>query len=310
MVEKVRQGYDLVVGTRLRGKILPGAMPWKNRYIGNPVLTGTLNFLFRSGLSDAHCGMRAFRREAFERMDLRCTGMEFASEMIVKATLLGMQRAEVPITYAPDGRNRPSHLRPWRDGWRHLRFLLLYSPSWLYMIPGILLFLLGISLNTFLNLIPESAYITLGSLFFGTHWTVPATLSAVFGLQVIFLGLISLLYSVQRGLYPQPAWFERFSKRISLELGLLVGVVLILAGSAVEGVILVKWIRSSFGALAEFRLAMFGLMWIMLGTECMLNSFVLGLLNQQVETIPAEVRIQQHQPVENRSEETIPSSVG
>ena len=281
-------------------------MPWKNRYIGNPVLTSTLNFLFHSGLSDAHCGLRAFRREAFERMDLRCTGMEFASEMIVKATLLGMRRGEVPITYAPDGRSRASHLRPWRDGWRHLRFLLLYSPSWLYMIPGILLFFSGIGLNTFLNLIPELAYITLGSLFFGTHWTVPATLSAVFGLQIIFLGLISLLYSVQRGLYPQPAWFERFSRHISLELGLLVGLFLILAGSGIEGIILVKWIRSAFGELAEFRLAMFGLMWIILGTECMLNSFVIGLLGQQVETIPTDIRTRQAIPartlVENPAE--------
>jgi glycosyltransferase involved in cell wall biosynthesis len=127
MVERLRFGSDLVVGTRLRGRILPGAMPWKNRYLGNPALTGILNLLFRSGLSDAHCGLRAFTRDAFERMRLGCTGMEFASEMIVKATLLGMLREEVPITYAPDGRQRASHLRPWRDGWRHLRFLLLYG---------------------------------------------------------------------------------------------------------------------------------------------------------------------------------------
>jgi glycosyltransferase involved in cell wall biosynthesis len=288
MLEKLRDGADLVVGTRLKGRILPGAMPWKNRYLGNPALTGLLNLLFRSGLSDAHCGLRAFTRSAFERMDLRCTGMEFASEMIVKATLLDMRREETPITYAPDGRQRPSHLRPWRDGWRHMRFLLLYSPGWVYLVPGLAMFLIGFVLNTVLSLLPETTYLWLGSLFFGTHWTVPATLSAVFGMQVAFLGVISSTYGVQRGLFPPPDWQAWITRRISMEVGLLVGLGLVLIGGIVEAQIALGWVRSGFGTLGELRPAVYGLMWIMLGVEWMFNSFILGLLYQALETIPDE----------------------
>ncbi|HEX9012536.1 MAG TPA: glycosyltransferase family 2 protein, partial [Anaerolineaceae bacterium] len=230
MLNRLAAGAELVVGTRLKGRIMPGAMPWKNRYLGNPALTGVLNLFFHSGFSDAHCGLRVFTREAFQRMDLRCTGMEFASEMVVKATLLGMRREEVPITYYPDGRQRAPHLQPWRDGWRHLRFLLIYSPGWVYLLPGLGLFLAGFGLNTILNLLPESTYLWLGTLFFGTHWTVPATLAAVFGMQTAFLGLIATTYGVQRGLYPAPGWFAALNRRISLEFGLLVGLAVLLVG--------------------------------------------------------------------------------
>jgi hypothetical protein len=286
MLEKLRNGADLVVGTRLRGRILPGAMPWKNRYLGNPALTGLLNLLFHSGLSDAHCGLRAFTRTAFDRMDLRCSGMEFASEMIVKATLLGMKREETPITYAPDGRERAPHLRPWRDGWRHLRFLLLYSPGWVYLVPGAALFMFGFVLDTVLSLLPETTYLWLGSVFFGTHWTVPASLAAIFGMQVLFLGLISTTYGVQRGLFPPPAWHAWITRRISMEVGLLVGLALVLIGGAIEAQIALAWVHSEFGTLGELRPAVYGLMWIMLGFEWLFNSFILGLLSQAVETLP------------------------
>jgi glycosyltransferase involved in cell wall biosynthesis len=290
MIHLLQEGSDIVIGSRMRGNILPGAMPWKNRYIGNPVLTGTLNFLFQAHVSDAHCGLRAFTRSAFDRMELRCTGMEFASEMIVKATLLDLKKAETPVTYWPDGRNRAPHLRPWRDGWRHLRLLLLYSPTWLYMLPGLLLLLVGLGLNTFLNLIPEATYITFGPIFFGTHWTVPATLAAAFGLQGIFLGMITLIYSAQRGLYPQPAWFSRISKHLSLERMLLAGLLVALVGLGIELNILIHWIMSGFGELTQFRMAMFGLMWILLGAETGFNSFILGLLANEVETLPVPGR--------------------
>ncbi|MDD5369289.1 MAG: glycosyltransferase family 2 protein [Anaerolineaceae bacterium] len=287
MLDKLREGVDVVVGTRLHGKILPGAMPWKNRYFGNPALTGALNLLFRSGLSDAHCGLRAFTHSAFEQMDLRCTGMEFASEMVVKATLLGLERVEVPVTYSPDGRNRSPHLRPWRDGWRHLRFLLLYSPSLVYIIPGLLALLVGIGLNSILNVIPETTYLTFGRLFFGTHWTVPATLSAAFGLQGVFLGIITVKYSVQRGLYPEPTWYSRISGILSLEWLLVFGLLLGLVGVVIEAGILAQWISSGFGELTEIRLALYGAMWILLGAESAFNSFVLGLLTHEVETLPS-----------------------
>jgi hypothetical protein len=219
-------------------------------------------------------------------MDLRCSGMEFASEMVVKATLLDLRREEVPVTYSPDGRSRAPHLRPWRDGWRHLRFLLLYSPSWIYIVPGLLALFLGIGFNTILNLIPETTYLTFGRLFFGTHWTVPATLAAAFGLQAVFLGVITLKYSVQRGLYPEPGWFSHISGAFSLEWLLVLGLLLGLVGMIMEAGILTQWIASGFGELTEFRLALYGSMWILLGAESAFNSFVLGLLTHEVETLP------------------------
>lgn len=286
MVQELRNGTDLVIGSRLKGNIQPGAMPWKNRFIGNPALTGILNFLFHSGLSDAHSGMRAFTREAFDQMNLRCTGMEFASEMVVKASLLNLHRAEIPITYLPDGRDRGSHLRPWRDGWRHLRFLLLYSPRWVFLIPGLILLLAGLLLNTTLALTPEASTLTLGKVFFGTHWTIPATLAAALGLQALYLGIITLKYSIQHGLYPPPGWFEGLSRRASLEIILGLGVLFFVIGLSFEAAIFYRWVSSGFGALAEIRMAMFGLMWLLLGAESIFNSFVLGLLTQAVETLP------------------------
>jgi glycosyltransferase involved in cell wall biosynthesis len=286
MVRQLQSGADLVMGTRLKGDIQPGAMPWKNRYIGNPILTGILNFLFHSGLSDAHSGMRAFTRSAFDQMDLRCAGMEFASEMVVKASLLDLRRGEIPISYLPDGRNHKSHLRPWRDGWRHLRFLLLYSPRWVFLVPGLVLFWVGLLLNTILVLTPEPAIFSLGRVFFGTHWTIPSTLAAALGLQAIYLGIITLKYSIQNGLYPPPNWFNRISRGFSLELILALGLLFSLVGLYLEMTIFIHWIKSGFGALAEIRKAMYGFMWILLGAESIFNSFVLGLLTQVVETLP------------------------
>jgi glycosyltransferase involved in cell wall biosynthesis len=143
-VEKLDEGYHLVMGNRFLGGIEPGAMPWKNRYIGNPVLTWVGRVLFRCPAKDFHCGIRGYTREAFERMDLRTTGMEFASEMVIKATVLGLKITEVPTTLSKDGRSRPPHLRPWRDGWRHLRFMLLFSPRWLFLVPGSVLSLVSL----------------------------------------------------------------------------------------------------------------------------------------------------------------------
>ena len=144
-VEKLREGYDLVMGNRFKGGIKPGAMPWKNRYIGNPILSTIGKILFHCPASDFHCGLRSYSKDAFTRMDLRTTGMEFASEMVIKATLSGMKITEVPTTLSPDGRTRPPHLRPYRDGWRHLRFMLLFSPNWLFLIPGLFLMMAGLA---------------------------------------------------------------------------------------------------------------------------------------------------------------------
>src|SRR5262249_44425393 len=140
----LREGYDVVMGNRFAGGIQPGAMPWKNRYIGNPILSGIGRLFFACPVRDFHCGIRGFSKDAFDRLDLPTTGLEYASEMVIKATLHGMRMTEVPTTLKPDGRSRPPHLRPWRDGWRHLRFMLLYSPRWLFLIPGLLLTAVGL----------------------------------------------------------------------------------------------------------------------------------------------------------------------
>ena len=144
-VEKLREGYDVVMGNRFQGGIRPGAMPWKNRYIGNPILSAIGKILFHAGVGDFHCGLRGFSKSAFLKMDLRTTGMEFASEMVIKAKLMGLKMTEVPTVLSPDGRSRPPHLLPYRDGWRHLRFMLLHSPRWLFLYPGILLMVLGLA---------------------------------------------------------------------------------------------------------------------------------------------------------------------
>ena len=286
MVEMLRQGYDLVVGSRFKGTIHPGAMPWKNRYLGNPILTGLLNLFFRSGLSDAHCGLRAVRKEAFCRMQLRCLGMEFASEMIVKASLEQMKISEVPIHYYPDGRQRAPNLRPFQDGWRHLKFLLLYCPLWLYFIPGLAFLIGGFLANTALSLIPENEFIRVQSFFFGTHWMIPATLITLVGLQMIWLGVFSHTYASQKGFYPAPGWMKSLNKFLSVDKGLLVSLLFALVGIGIEARIVMVWFSSSFGELAAFRPAIYGLMWLVLGVEYGTNSFFLDLMINGVDTIP------------------------
>jgi glycosyltransferase involved in cell wall biosynthesis len=278
MVKKLQEGYDLVMGSRFKGRIVNGAMPWKNRYIGNPVLTTVLNLFFWSGLSDAHCGMRGFTKSAFEQMQLRSTGMEFASEMVVKAAVLNLRRTEVPVTLYPDPPGRTPHLRPWRDGWRHLRFLLLYSPLWLYIIPGVMLIVLSIILNVVLNLLPPDQFFRLGSLFFGTHWTIPATFGATLGVQLLFLGIAARLYAVNKGLLPIKQWVQQFLDIFSLERGIILGLTLSLIGIVIELFIFSTWAVGGFGELNAQRLGMLGLMWILIGLQVVFNSFFLSLL--------------------------------
>lgn len=288
MIAKLRGGYDLAVGSRFKGIIQPGAMPWMNRYVGNPILTRILNVFFRSGLSDTQCGLRAFTNSAFRRMQLRSTGMEFASEMIVKARLLNLRMAEVPITLRPDGRKRPPHLRPWRDSWRHVRFLLLYSPIWLYIIPGLALLALGIGLNTTLNLLPSGAFVRLGPMSLGDHWTIPATIAALIGMYCLVLGVLAHAYSVKVGLYPARRWLKPVAASLSLETGLAIGILVALLGFAIEGAILLAWIRSSFGDLRAMRLGLYGLMWIALGVQMIMGSFALSIVINDTKSLPGD----------------------
>ena len=204
--------------------------------------------------------------------------MEFASEMLVQASLHDLRISEVPISLYPDGRNRKPNLRPWRDGWRHLRFLLLYSPVWLYLVPGILLLTIGLLVDTILFLTPETSFITIQNLFFGTHWMVPSVLAAIVGLQMICLGIFSSIYSVQKNLYPATRVTRWLNKFFRLEWSLLVGAVMFLLGVGMELHILIQWIMSAFGELNAFRSALYGLMWIVLGVELITNGFFLDLL--------------------------------
>ncbi len=191
MVRKLTEGYELCMGTRLKGTIMPGAMPWKNQHIGNPILTGILNLFFRSGLSDAHCGLRAFTKDAFSKMQLESQGMEFASEMVVKAAILNLKRTEIPTTLHKDGRDRPPHLQPWRDGWRHLKFLLVYSPLWLFFIPALLSLLVGGGIIALLLSTPGDALAQFAGLQLGDHWLPIASAILIVGYQFFLLGVVS-----------------------------------------------------------------------------------------------------------------------
>ena len=194
-LEKLREGYELVMGNRFKGGIKPGAMPWKNRYIGNPVLSGIGIVLFSCPVSDFHCGLRAYTVEAFRKMDLRTTGMEFASEMVIKATLLKMRIAEVPTTLSPDGRSRPPHLRPWRDGWRHLRFMFLCSPRWLFLYPGLAMIAAGLGLGAWL--LPSRREV------FGVeldvHTLLYAAIAVVVGFQAVAFALFARVFRAFAG---------------------------------------------------------------------------------------------------------------
>jgi len=200
-VEKLREGYDLVMGCRLPsggGMIMPGAMPWKHRWIGNPALSTIGRLFFKSPVSDFHCGLRAFRKDAIEKLELRTTGMEFASEMVIKATIMGLCITQIPITLYKDGRSIPPHLRSWRDGWRHLRFMLMYSPRWLFLIPGSMLFTISLSFFILLELGP----IRIGSIVFDTNTLLVFAMTILFGFQLIAFSIYTKAFAITEGLLP------------------------------------------------------------------------------------------------------------
>lgn len=273
-VEKLHEGCDLVMGTRLRGKIMPGAMPWHHRWIGNPLLTSFLNILFKSGISDAHCGMRGFTKDAYQKMDLRTTGMEFASEMVIKAAKLRLNITEIPITYYPDKRGRLPHLKSFHDGWRHLRFMLMLSPNYLFMMPGILLVLAGISIMLFLFTGPLSVFgITLDvhTMLFGMVFTL-------LGLQVIFLGMFAKIFSYTENFSRNERSLEKYLKRFTLETGLIIGSAIGLLGFLGNLSMFIKWARSGFGPFAELRMVILSSTLLLIGIETLFASFFLSML--------------------------------
>ncbi|MGH9852981.1 MAG: glycosyltransferase family 2 protein [Blastocatellia bacterium] len=276
-VEKLREGYELVMGNRFKGGIKPGAMPPLHRYFGNPLLSGIGRMFFHSPCGDFQCGLRGFSKEAIERLDLRTTGMEFASEMVVKATLSRLRIAEAPTTLSPDGRSRPPHLRTWRDGWRYLRFLLLYSPQWLFLYPGLALMLLGAV--TGLLILPGS--LTFGSVHFDVHTLLYAAMAVVIGFQAGAFAIFTKVFAVSEGLLPEDARLNRLLRRIKLEAGLAVGIVLLLFGLGSSIYALSDWGAREFGALDPFRVMRMiipAVTALVLGCQIILSSFFLSVL--------------------------------
>lgn len=276
-VEKLREGYDVVMGNRFRGGIKPGAMPLLNRYLGNPVLTGIGRLFFRTPMGDFHCGMRGFTKAAAERMNLQTTGMEFASEMVVKASLLGMRITEVPTTLSPDGRNRPPHLRRWRDGWRHLRFMLLYSPRWLFLYPGLLLMLIGLAAGAWLLPGPR----TVGSVTFDVHTLLYAMLAMLIGFQAVVFAVFTKTFAISEGLMPEDPRLTRLFNVVTLETGLVAGSFLVLLGLGGSLHAVRMWGETSFGALEPthtLRTILPAVLSLTLGCQTILASFFMSVL--------------------------------
>src|SRR5262245_11856590 len=248
-IERLRAGDDFVFGCRLPaggGTILPGAMPWQNRWIGNPALTAIGRLFFRAPVSDFHCGLRAFRKRAVDELNLRTTGMEFASEMIVKAALRRSRISEVPITLYPHGRSRPPHLRRWRDGWRHLRFMLLFCPRWLFLMPGSLLCLIGAGFGAWLVASP----IHIGAVEFSLNTQLACSMALLAGFQLVTFAGFTKVFAIAEGLLPEDPRLTRLTEHHRmLEFGLLSGAVLVLSGLALFVMAVNHWRRVSFGEL-------------------------------------------------------------
>lgn len=246
MIARLEDGYDVCMGNRFKGGIAPGAMPWKNRHIGNPALTGILNLFFRSGVGDAHCGLRAIRKDAFLRLGLTGSGMEFASEMVIKAALLKLKMVEVPATLSKDLRDRAPHLRPWRDGWRHLRYLFMLSPTWAFGVPGLAALGTGI---TILAIAALHALGVLGAIPFGESWIVVAALLTAVGHMAMMMSLASHLYGVMSGYRLAKRWYARVGPVFSLETCVFGGLGLVAASVAALTGIAITWGAGSFAAL-------------------------------------------------------------
>ena len=276
-LDALHGGADLVMGNRFLGSIEPGAMPKLNRYVGNPVLTRLGRLLFRSPSGDFHCGMRAFRRSSILGLGLRTAGMEFASEMVVRATLAKLEIVEVPVTLSPDGRSRPPHLRPWRDGWRHLRFLLLYSPRWLFLYPGIALMLAGTALG--IALLPGPLHI--GDVGIDVNAFVYCAVAVIIGYQAVTFSVFARAFAASEGLLPPNKTMERLFRVVTLEVGLAVGLLLFVAGLGLSIYTVAFWSGRSFGALSTsstIRLVVPAATFMILGLQTVLASFFLSIL--------------------------------
>jgi glycosyltransferase involved in cell wall biosynthesis len=274
-VEKWRQGYEVVMGNRFRGEIKPGAMPWHHKYIGNPALSSVLNLFFHAGIGDSHCGMRGFTREVFDRMDLRSTGMEFASEFVIKAAQLPAKLTEIPITLWPDKRGRPPHLRSFRDGWRHLRFMLLYAPNWLFLLPGASLVAAGLFLVFWLlpgpRILTPRVTLDVHTMIFGVMFTL-------LGIQILSIGAFAKVFSYAERFDHKNISLRRALTHVTLESGLILGGGLSLTGFVGCAWVVWGWVASGFGPLQEVRAVLFWSMWLFIGIQVTFASFFLSML--------------------------------
>lgn len=276
-VSKLRQGHDLVVGNRFLGGIAPGAMPWHHRYLGNPILSFVGRQFFKSPVGDFHCGLRGFRREAIQRLGLTCSGMEFASEMVVKATLQKLRISEVPTTLSQDGRDRPPHLRSFRDGWRHLRFLLLHCPRWLFLYPGIALLAVGVGLQ--MILVPGP--LALGHVVFDVHTLLYASALSIIGTQIAFFWVLSQVAAARIGILPSLPRSLSWTTRLPLEYGLVTGFALALGGLLWALGAVISWADVGFSAIEPARVmrsAIPSVTLMVIGVELFFASFFLSVL--------------------------------
>jgi glycosyltransferase involved in cell wall biosynthesis len=276
-LEKLREGYDLVMGNRFKGGIKPGAMPLLHRYLGNPVLTAIGAWFFDSPCGDFHCGLRGFNKEAIIELNLQTSGMEFASEMVVRATLHGLRICEVPTTLAPDGRSRKPHLRSWRDGWRHLRFLLIYSPRWLFLYPGISLMAMGLLIMILLSPKP----LTIGGINFDIHTMLYASAAIILGFQMIAFALFAKVFAVNTKLLPEDSRIDFIKSKPVLEIGICLGFILFLLGITGSVVAVVRWESAAFGPLipsAIMRVVIPSVTALILGIQIILSSFFIAIL--------------------------------
>ena len=274
-VAKLREGSELVMGNRFRGGIKAGAMPPLHKHFGNPGLTALLNLLFRANIGDSYCGLRGFTRELYERIDVRSSGMEFALEMVIKSAQIGARIAEIPIILWPDKRGRPPHLRSFRDGWRSLRFMLMYAPNWLYLLPGTLFLVFGLGLVFWLlpgqRRLTERIVLDIHTMIFGVIFTL-------LGAQILSIGAFAKVFSYAARFDRRQYSLRRILRRVTLEVGLVCGAVMFLAGLAGCAWITWGWAASGFGELNQIRQILFWSMWLFLGLQVIFSSFFLSML--------------------------------
>ncbi|MEQ9407785.1 MAG: glycosyltransferase family 2 protein [Fuerstiella sp.] len=277
-VAKLREGHDLVMGNRFLGGIEPGAMPWKHRYIGNPVLSGIGRLFFRCPAGDFHCGLRGFRKDSIDALALSTTGMEFASEMVIRATLQGLRIAEIPTTLRPDGRSRPPHLRSWRDGWRHLRFMLLYCPRWLFVFSGMLLFVTGMLTMATVALMER---VPLGGMSLNVNSSLTAAMVALVGFQLLIVGTFARRFATAIGMHPPSSFLQRVEGGASLELGIALGLAALLCGGGLFASAVLSWQEAGYGQMSSaitVSRVIPAVTLVMVGIQTVFGSFLLSMI--------------------------------